>query len=424
MTRVDNLRVMLPRARSIAASPVRCAWRSGTGAWQAATCDGLSALTARFKPRHVEVCLHPADVSMARIELPPLASQRLRTAVIGAVELLALSPSSDLVVGFGPRGDDGWVPVAWMSARVLSELLQVLKAQGVLAHAVFPPPAFLPGPQDGAWSDGAVAAIVVDDWVVVRTGAAEGMSYPMPQGCADPTQIEAKLKPHLPDPRPLHLLSTDEPREGAGTGDSSSLSSLGGSGWKWSLPIGDATPGGAGRRWLRPLVGWTAAALAVWLVGLNLYASRIAAQGQTLTRQMAAQVKAAYPEVPVILNPLQQARQLRDARRAGVVAGGSPEAGSFATLARASAGLLTQAKGQVQRLEFRDQRLDVRWRDGAAPSADELKSLQERAQQLGLAVSAESGGLRIQAAAIGKSDGPAARAVLPPERPNAPGASR
>jgi general secretion pathway protein L len=400
MRRVDTLRLMLPRARDLESSPLRCAWRSGADAWEAELLDGLPAVARRFQPRHVEACLHPADVSMAQVELPPLAIRRQRIAVLGAVELLALGPASDLAVGFGARNDEGQVPVAWMSARALSALVQVLKAHGVDVDAVLPPPAFLPGPEDGP--DGAVAATVVDDWAVARTGAGEGIACPIPQGRIDAAQIEARLKPLLPEGRLLRLLAADTPVEDA--------QSMGGSGWSWSLPVGHAAQAGHRRPWLLPLAGWTVAALAVWLVGLNLYASRIAAQGQMLTRQMAAQVKAAYPEVPVILNPLQQARQLRDARRAGA-ATGSTEAGSFAALMRASTGLLTQAQGQVQRLEFRDDRLELRWRDGAAPSADELKSLQDRALQHGLAVSAEPGGLRIEAGAVEKGAGPTPRAA-------------
>ncbi|MCT8175731.1 type II secretion system protein GspL [Variovorax sp. CY25R-8] len=389
MRRVDALRLMLPRARDLESSPLRCAWRSGEGAWQAELLDGLPAVARRFQPRHVEACLHPADVSMAQVELPPLAPRRQRIAVLGAIELLALGPAGDLAVGFGARNAEGRAPVAWMSAHVLARLVQALKDHGVVVNAVLPPPAFLPAPEDGL--DDAVAATIVDDWVIARTGVEEGIACPLPQGRADAAQIEARVKPHLPEARPLRLLAADAPAEDG--------QSMGGGGWRWSLPVGHAAQAGTRRPWLLPLAGWTAAALAVWLVGLNLYAARIAAQGQTLTRQMAAQVKAAYPEVPVILNPLQQARQLRDARRAGAAAG-SPEAGSFAALMRASTGLLTQAKGQVQRLEFRDDRLEVRWRDGAAPSADEMKSLQDRALQHGLALAAEPGGLRIQAGAV------------------------
>jgi len=420
MTRVDILRVMLPPARHIGSSPLRCAWRSGEGAWQSAAFDGASEVSGRFEPRRVEVCPHPADVSMTQIELPPLATRRMRTAVLGAVELLALSAPADLALGFGPRNEEGMVPVAWMSAGTLSELLRKLKSEGLAVHAVLPPPAFLPMPRDEAGSGGASAALVVDDWLVVRTGACEGALYPMPSGCVDPAQIEARLDLHMAGSPPLRLLSMHPVDESSGERMSSPWT---GSGWNWSLPTADANTEGATHQWLRPLLGWTAAAVAVWVVGLNLYASRVAAQGQMLTRQMAAQVKAAYPEVPVVLNPLQQARQLRDARRAGTAAGG-PEPTGFAALVRASTGLLAQAEGQVLRLDFRDDRLEVRWRDGAAPGAKELVSLQEQALVHGLEVQPDAGGLRIRAAATAKGDGAAPRPAGSPERPDTSGALR
>ena len=63
-----------------------------------------------------------------------------------------------------------------------------------------------------------------------------------------------------------------------------------------------------------------ALALAVWVVGLNLYATREATQGQRLKAQMSQRVKQAFPELPVILNPLQQARQQIAARQSGTPA--------------------------------------------------------------------------------------------------------
>ncbi|MGJ7542502.1 type II secretion system protein GspL [Variovorax sp. LT1R16] len=396
MTRVDLLRLMLPPARHMEASPVRCAWRTPQGTWHSERIEGLAAIAARYQPRRVEVCPHPTDVSMTQIELPPLPARRQRSAVLGAVELLALASPKGLAVGFGPRSEKGSVPVAWMGTDVLSGCLRTLLDHGLPVQAVYPPPAFLPGPQEGVAS-----AIVVDDWLIVRTGNDDGNLHPIPAECMEPSQIEARLQLLLPGSPPLHWLQVDEVA-GPWTG----------SGWHWTLSTGGNGTHEADRRWLRPAIGWAAAAALVWLAGLHLHASQVAAQGQALTRQMAAQVKAAYPDVSVVLNPLQQARQLRDARHAG---SGTVASADFAALVRASAGLLTQAGGQVQRLEFRDGQLQVRWREGAAPGPDELKSLQGRAEERGLAVQAEDGGLRMQVAAATKSDGAASRTAPAPK---------
>lgn len=404
MMRVDLLRVMLPPARHLDASPVLCAWCLPNDVWHSARFEDLAAIAASYQPKRVEVCPHPGDVSMTQIELPPLPARRQRSAVLGAIELLTLASPKDIAVGFGPRSEQGMVSVAWMGSGVLSACLQALRGHGLPVHAVYPPPAFLPGPQEGV-----AAAAIVDDWVIVRTGDEEGTLYPVPAGCVGPMQIDARLQQSLPGSMPLHWLQGDEP-----------VASWIGSSWHWALPASRNGAHEADRRWLRPALGWAVTAVAVWLVGLHLYASQVAAEGQALTRQMAAQVKAAYPDVAVVLNPLQQARQLRDAQRAGT---GAVASADFSALVRASTGLLTQAAGQVQQLEFRDGQLQVRWREGATPSPDEMKSLREKSEERGLAVKAEDGGLRMQVVVAKKGDEAALRAA-PVSKAAAPGAAR
>ena len=416
MARVDLLRMVLPPARHLDTLPVRCAWRSSAGVWHGAAFEGLPAIAARFQARRVEFCPHPADVSMTQIELPPLPARRQRIAVLGAIELLALTPPHDLAVGFGPRSDKGIVPVAWMSAGVLSSCVQTLHAHGLPAHAVFPLPAFLPGPQDASWPRGEAVAVCLDDWVVLRTGAEEGALHPVSAGCADLAQIGARLAPLLPDSPSLQWLEMDQPTQ-AQRGPAPVPWT--GTGWSWTLPMNKTMAGAADRRWLGPAIGWAATAAAVWLLGLNLHASQVAGQGQALARQMRAQVKAAYPEVSVVLNPLQQARQLRDARRAGV---GSVESADFAVLMRASAALLPQAEGQVQALDFGDGQLQIRWREGATPGPQELKSLQVQAQDHGLAVQLDGGVLHVRVAVVKKGDDVASTPT--PAVASAPAASK
>lgn len=418
MARADLLRLVLPPARGTAGetagSPVRCAWRTPQGVWQSASFQDLAqaaASAAAFQPRRIEACPHPADVSMAQVELPPLPARRMRAAVHGAVELMALAAPSSLAVGFGPRSAGGTVPVAWMSADALSACLRALREYGLGAHAVFPPPAFLPNPQDASSPQGTASAMLIDDWAVVRTGADAGILHPLPPGHMDTAQADARLRPFLPELSPLRWWPLGET---AGPDQSQAAAPWSGSGWSWTLPMGNSTARGMDRPWLRPAAGWAAATAAVCVLGLNLHASRVAAQGQALARQMAAQVKAAFPEVPVVLNPLQQARQLRDARKAGHV---TVESADFAALVRASAGLLPQARGQVQRLEFRNGQLHVRWREGAMLSADETRALQAQAQERGLAVQVEDGGLRIRPASGAKSDAKSDKAAPPAKLP-------
>lgn len=428
MMRVDLLRLMLPPMRREGARCLRCAWRTPEGVWQSETFESFGVIAAKFEPKRVEVCPHPADVAMTDIELPPLSAKRQRIAVLGVVELLALTALKNLTVGFGPRTVQGTVPVAWMSADVLSACLRELQGHGLPVHAVLPPPAFLPDPEDDSWAEGTVAAIYVDDWAVVRTGTDGGALHPGPGGRTDSAQMEEKLQPLLLDSQRVRWLHVDEPVD-ADTQGQAPTTAWTGAGWSWALPTGKASAHGAGHRWLRPAVGWAGVTVVAWLLGLNLYASKVAAQGQALTRQMAAQVKAAFPDVSVVLNPLQQARQLRDARKK--VGAGDVDPTDFGALARGSAALLTQAEGQVQSLDFENGQLRVRWREGARPSADELKAVQERAQELGLSVQPGEGGLRMQVATektggktAEKTSGNTALPTASAPRPAASGAMR
>ncbi|MOA07892.1 GspL periplasmic domain protein [compost metagenome] len=92
-----------------------------------------------------------------------------------------------------------------------------------------------------------------------------------------------------------------------------------------------------------------ATALAVWVVGLNLYAAREAAQGQRLKAQMSQRVKQAFPELPVILNPLQQARQQIAARQSGAA---TDPAQRFASLVQQAGSAMPFMSGNVQALVF------------------------------------------------------------------------
>jgi general secretion pathway protein L len=397
MTRIDLLRLLLPSAQSKRTSPVRCAWRTPHGTWQSAIFQDLTAIASSYQPRRVEVCPHPADVSMTEIELPPLSAKRQRIAILGAIEMMALTPPKSLAVGFGPRSDKGTVPVAWMSASALSMGLRELQDHGLSVHAVLPPSAFLPNPSDRTWPEKTAGAMRIDDWVVVRTSTNEGILHPAPAEQADLVQVDARLRPFLSDSLQLHWLPfgdavkpehSQEPGPWTGTG------------WKWTISMGESAAHRDDLLWLRPAMGWAAVTVSVCLLGLNLHAAQVAAQGQALTRQMAAQVKAAFPEVSVVLNPLKQARQLHDARQTGA---SSVESADFAALTRACAVLLTRAQGQVQHLDFRDGQLQIRWREGATLSSEEMKALQAQSQERGLAVQFEDSGLRLQLASGTKS---------------------
>jgi general secretion pathway protein L len=378
---VEVLRLMLPRALAThAPQPVRCAALLADGSWQCDVLPDLAALAARYRPRRLEACPHPADISMTAVELPPLPGSKLHPAVHGAVELLALTAPEHLSIGFGPR-HAGKVPIAWTSALQLAHVREALSCSGLQITALYPPPAFLPSPDD-ADQDHAASAVVIDDWIVARTGPDTGELCPLPVDRPDAAMLEHRLRTCLPGTAQVRWFDADTPATWCGTG------------WHWPLPGGRSAHRRAG--WLRPALGWGATALAVWLLGLNLYAHRIEREGQALRRDMAAQVHAAFPQLSVVLNPLQQARQMRDARNtrsAPVISN------DFAALVAACAALLPHAGAQVERLTYQGGQLGLTWREGATLSASERETLRAQAAERSLVVQIHDSGVGIQVAA-------------------------
>lgn len=379
---VDLLRLVLPPFHAVETAPVRCAWRDTAQAWSSDKLDGgVGEIKARFKPKRLEICPHPADVSMIETDLPPLPSKRMRAGVRGAVELLSLVMPEDLAIGFGSRRNSGNVPVAWTSAEGLSHAIQTLGHHGLRVDAVYPPPAFLPEPQEQADSG---IAVIIDDWVILRTGNETGALHPAPTPEAKPSICEDRLRIIMPQISVVRWLDESGQDETAWSG----------SGWNWMLPRGQSASHLNQPGWLRPAIGWGIAATLVWFVGLNIHAGRVEANGMAIKRQMADQVKAVFPELSVVLNPLQQARQLRDARQAGAATVATAD---FPTLLRATVALLPESTGQVAHLDYRNGLLELRWRDGAALRTSEVEALQSHAQERGLAVDTEAGGIRVRA---------------------------
>ncbi|MGJ7606804.1 type II secretion system protein GspL [Variovorax sp. LT1R20] len=387
--KVDLLRLRLPPWPGDGAppGPVQCGWRASDGTWRDGGMLALGDIARRFHPKRIEACLHPGDVPTASFALPPLSGRRLHAAVMGAIEPCALRPLETLVTGFGVRASDGTVPAAWVGRDVVEGWSVLLRRHGLTVRELQLPAAFLPLP-DAGW-----AACQVDRWLVVRTGREQGFTHWLPEGAAR----EAGIAAHAGGDAALPAVRWIE-RDG-----DEAAAQWTGEGWRWSLPVGGTEAVGGGVAALAvPAVAWGAIAAAVWLVGLNVYASQLAAQGQTLKRQMAARVKAAFPDVPVVVNAVQQARQQKDA-----LAAGAPQAAKddYAGLSRAATRLLAQAPaGQVQGLRYAEGALHIRWRDGAAPDAEALRTLQVQAHEQGLAVEGDAGTLRMKVA----SDAPVA----------------
>lgn len=149
----------------------------------------------------------------------------------------------------------------------------------------------------------------------------------------------------------------------------------------WSLAMPQLAPARVSR-W-RPVWRWSAVAAVVWIGGLNLHAAQLRGEAQSLRDGMRRQVLAAFPELPVVLDPARQAQQGLDAlqnRR------GAANAGDFLPLARAAAQTLPFAADNVARLSYADQALTLQLADAGAQAqrVAETPALVQQAASQGL----------------------------------------
>jgi general secretion pathway protein L len=117
----------------------------------------------------------------------------------------------------------------------------------------------------------------------------------------------------------------------------------------WSLADAALRPRSGGHAPWRRAMLWSSVAAAVWLLGLNLYAAQRSAEADSLRADMRRQLTAAFPDIPVIVDPVRQATQRRDALRA---AQGALIETDFLPLSLAATQAFDFAADQVLRLRY------------------------------------------------------------------------
>jgi general secretion pathway protein L len=334
------------------------------------TAEGQSTLLQlgqHAKAPAIAFFLHPKDSLLASVDLPVLPTAKTAAAVQCAAQSLILGACEQMYIAHSPRDAQGRVHIAWLSRQWLSEFGQLLRLARLTLRGLYPAAYGLP----------VNAACLYEDHLLVRHSLEHGVVHP-----------------HFEEALSDLLLEAD-------------------SGLQW---IGEAAPDGwlnrlpEAQRWAGPLPGWglhagvqqrsagqpgwgraaafCALALAVWTLGLNLYATREAAQGQQLKTQMNQRVKHAFPELPVILNPLQQARQQLTARQNSAATDATQR---FASLVLQAGSGMPFMAGSVQSLVFENGELQLSLLDDARRNSAD-KAWQTALTQAGIAVNATDAG--------------------------------
>ncbi|MFN3356905.1 MAG: type II secretion system protein GspL [Pseudomonas sp.] len=307
---MKRLRIGLPPLAQLSVdSQVTFAWLERG----AVVSEGRERLARLGKGRQaVECFLHPRDSVMTSLELPPLPAAKTAAAVACAAQALILGPVEQMHVAHGPRESDGCVQVGWVSTAELERLGQVLAQAQLKLRGVYPAPYALP-----------VGAAALDDgYLLTRDSPQQGTVHPLGGQALDLPPMNASQR-------------------WAGAVPA----------WGLHARLRQGPSGGWGRA-----LGCIALAAAIWALGLNLYATRKVEEGQRLKALMSQQVRQAFPELPVVLNPLQQARQQLMARQNGAAA---DPAQRFSGLLQLVGTHLPFMVGSVNALTFEQGRLHL-----------------------------------------------------------------
>lgn len=350
---MKRLRIGLPPLDQLSAeSLVRFAWLERGVVVE----EGSRSLAQLGKSRQAADCfLHPRDSLLTSLELPPLPAAKTAAAVACAAQALILGPVDQMQVAHGPRESDGRVQVAWVPKAGLERLAQLpLKLRGL-----YPAPYALP-----------VGAAALDEgYLLTRESLQQGAVHPLGVQALEVPLVEATQRWSGPVPA-----------------------------WGLHGRLNPPSTGGWGRA-----LACVALAVAIWTLGLNLYAARQVEEGQRLKALMSQQVRQAFPELPVVLNPLQQARQQLAARQSGAA---DDPGQRFTRLLQLAGSHLPFMVGSVDNVSYEQGRLHVELlADSRNPTAE--SEWQAALAQAGFAASRDEHGWTIAPAPAAEKPGAA-----------------
>lgn len=324
---MTRLRIALPPLDQLSAeSLVHYAWLDRTGQVSRQGQASLGQLAPPRKTLAAECFLHPGDSLLTSLELPPLTAAKVTAAVTCAAQALILGPVAQVQVVHGPRESNGQVQVGWLPKAGLEQLNRVLAQVHISLRGLYPAPYALPVPPAGGLS-----VACVEGHLLLRQSLHQSALHPL-----GARALEALLNGGAQ----LHQINEHTAQRWQGVVP----------GWGLHGRLKRTRNGGWGRA-----LGLSALAVAVWTLGLNLYAARQVGEGQQLKAQMIAQVKQAFPQLPVILNPLQQARQ----QLAAAQGAGADPGQRFSSLVQLAGSHLPFMVGSVQALAFEQGRLHL-----------------------------------------------------------------
>lgn len=374
---MNQLRIALPPLADLTLdSPLEFAWLDHQGQVTREGQSTLLQLGQSGKTPAIAFFLHPQDSLLASIDLPILPASKTTAAVQCAAQALILGACEQMHIAHSPRDEQGRVHIAWLSREWLSQFGQLLRMARLTLRGLYPGAYCLPV------ADGPVAS-VRDGHLLVRYSLQHAVVHPAVEALSD-LLLEHGASVQWIGEAPSEATITHLPAEQRWTG------ALPGWGLHGGIQQRSAGQSGWGRA-----AAFGAMAVAVWTLGLNLYAAREATQGQRLKTHMNQRVKQAFPELPVILNPLQQARQQLAARQSGAATDPTQR---FASLVLQAGNGMPFIAGSVQQLVFEQGELQLSLLSDARKTGSD-KQWQTALTQAGVAINATEDGWTLRPAA-------------------------
>lgn len=349
---MSQLRIALPPLAELTLdSPLGIVWIDRQGQCEREEQGSLLQLGQTAKVPAVVCFLHPEDSLLASIELPLLPAAKTAAAVACAAQNLMLGNSEQMQVVHGPRDAGGQVQISWLARDRLEHLGQLLGQAQLKLRGLYPAPYALPLKVEGQPS-----GCLADGQLLLRQSLQQATVQPLVGESLDDLHASGVALHWIGDDAPATCIS-QRPASQRWSGE------LPG----WGLHTVMQQRGRPARGWGKALA-CCGLALLVWTLGLNLYAAHLADQGQRLKTQMSERVRQVFPELPVILNPLQQARQQLTARQNTSAADPGQR---FTSLLQQAGITMPFMVGSVQALNFANGQLQVSLlADSHRPSSD------------------------------------------------------
>lgn len=336
--------------------------------------------------QRVAILLAASDVTLLRVQVPPMSPAKLRAALPGLVEDRLIADPADCALVAGPAAADGARTVAVVQRDWLDNLVTTFVSFGANKLAVLPLQLCLPYREGEA--SAAIHDIAGELELALRVAEHEGVGlaiYPEAGEPADHAVLQtlkamtAQMPIALYVPQSQHQDYQQTVAREEGLAERITVHAESWASWvagahqvRVDLASGHQDASGNKidwRKWRWPIT-LAALLLAINIVALNMDWWRMQNEADELRASMTQIYRKTFPKDTVIVDPLAQMKQKLGGGQRGA-------ADDFTTLAAAFGEALNNVGGaaaNIAALEYKDRGLQVRLKPGSTPPTEQMKA--------------------------------------------------